>query len=138
MKLVSLVVTGAAVLAAGAVQAQTAQAQTAPAQTAPAPAAACQKPSEPALVDGKSAPMEQLVALKGGVTAFIAASDTYQSCVLDDLKAQQAAAKTAKTPLDPAVEKTAHSNVEDNQAAKERVGKAFNDAVKAYRTAHPS
>jgi hypothetical protein len=107
--------------------------------TAPALAfAACEHPTPPAPVDGASATMEQLLAAKAVVGAFMGASDTYQSCLLDDVTTQQAAAKKAKTKLDPSVKKAADAAIAANQADKEQVGASFNASVKAYKAAHPS
>jgi hypothetical protein len=122
MKLAMILAAGAAALAANSAMAQT----------------ACTKPAEPMPVDGKTATMEQLVAAKNGVTGFITASDAWQTCVLNDVKAKKDAAKAANMPFDANVEKAANADVAENQAAKERTGKWFNDAVKAYRSAHPS
>ena len=101
-------------------------------------AAACVRPTAPAAIDGASATLDQLRAAKTGVTDFMTASDTYQGCLVDDLAAQRAAAKAAKTNLDPAVAKAVETRINENQADKEKVGAAFNAAVKAFRTAHPS
>ena len=79
-----------------------------------------------------------MIAAKTSVTDFMSASDDYQKCVLDDLQAQRTAATQAKTKLDPAISKAAEAKVSQNQADKERVGAAFNAAVKAFKAAHPS
>ena len=100
--------------------------------------AACERPTPPAPVDGATATKDQLLAAKGLVSDFITASDTYQSCILADVDAQQAAAKKAKTKLDPAVKKAADAAINANQADKEQVGQAFNASVKAFKAAHPS
>jgi len=99
---------------------------------------ACTRPEAPAAVDGATATMEQLLAAKAAVTAFMSTSDTYQTCVLNDLEAQRKAAKKNKTTLDPAVAAAADSNVSANQADKEKVGADFNAAARAYKAAHPS
>jgi hypothetical protein len=104
----------------------------------PALAADCARPPAPAKIDGATATMEQLQAGKAEVTAFMGASDTYQSCLLDDLEAQRKAAKAEKKKLDPAVAKATDAKVSENQADKEKVGADFNSAVKAYKAAHPS
>jgi hypothetical protein len=104
----------------------------------PALAADCARPAAPAKIDGATATMEQLQAGKAEVTAFMGASDTYQSCLLDDLEAQRKAAKAEKKKLDPAVAKATDAKVSENQADKEKVGADFNGAVKAYKAAHPS
>jgi hypothetical protein len=107
--------------------------------TAPAVAlAACERPMPPSPVDGASISMEQLAAAKTGVMDFMTASDKYQDCIIADVTAQRAAAKQAKTKFDPAVQKAAEEAITANQADKEQTGAAFNAAVKAYKSAHPS
>ena len=98
----------------------------------------CQRPTAPAAVDGKTATMEQLMASKNAVVAFMSDSDAYQTCVIDAFTAQKDAAKASKTKLDPAVGKAVDAQVGANQADKERVGAEFNAAAKAFRAAHPS
>src|SRR4051794_22621799 len=100
--------------------------------------AECQRPSAPAAIDGATATLEQMLAAKSGVAQFMTESDAYQACLIDEAAAQKAAAKTAKTKLDPAVAKAADAKVSENQADKERVGAGFNTAAKAYKAAHPS
>lgn len=99
---------------------------------------ACVRPPAPPAVDGAAATIEQLVAAKNGVASFMDASDAYQTCVLDGLSSQRAAAKASKTRFDPAIAKAAEAQIEANQADKENVAKAFNAAAKAYKAAHPS
>jgi hypothetical protein len=82
--------------------------------------------------------LDQLVASKNAVVAFMGASDTFQSCVLADLASQRDAAKKNKTKLDPAVAAALQAQVDENQADKERAGAAYNAAAKAYKAAHPS
>lgn len=107
--------------------------------TAPGLALAdCQRPTAPAAIDGKTATMEQLLAAKKDVTTFINDSDAYQNCVIDAFKTQKKAADASKTKLDPALAKAVETQVNENQADKQRVGDEFNAAVKAYRAAHPS
>lgn len=98
----------------------------------------CQRPTPPAVIDGKTATVEQLTAAKQAVMSFMSDSDTYQGCVIDELKAKKAAADAAKTKLDPKLAKAADANLSANQADKEKVGGEFNATVKTYRAAHPS
>lgn len=100
--------------------------------------AECQRPAAPAAVDGGKATLQEMVAAKNAVTAFMTASDDYQTCLVDEVKTKSAAAEAAKAKLDPAVQKAAETLISDNQADKERVGKHFNAAAKAYKAAHPS
>jgi hypothetical protein len=100
--------------------------------------AACDRPAAPAVIDGAAATLDQLRAAKGEVSEFMTASDTYQGCLVDDLAQQKAAASKQKTKIDPALAKAVEAKINENQADKERVGAAFNAAVKAYKAAHPS
>lgn len=99
----------------------------------------CTRPEAPP-IDSKTAAasLEALTAARDQTQAFLKASDEYQTCVLDAAKAKKEAAAAAKQPFDPAIAKKADSDLDANQSDKERVGKAFNDAVKAYKAAHPS
>lgn len=101
-------------------------------------AAGCDRPTPPARIDGASASMDQILAGKAAVTAFMSASDAYQDCIIAEVKAQRAAADAAKTRFDPAIAKAADAKANANQADKERVGAEFNASVKAFRAAHPS
>jgi hypothetical protein len=99
---------------------------------------ACVRPAAPASVDGATATMDQLLANKQEVTAFMVASDAYQTCLINDLDAQRTAAKAAKTKVAKETIKATDDQISANQADKVMVGKAFNAAAKAYKAAHPS
>jgi hypothetical protein len=98
----------------------------------------CVRPPAPAPLDGATATPEQLQAAKSDAVAFIAASDAFQTCVLGALQAQRDAAKASRTKIAPTAVTDANAEINENQADKERVGKAFNAAAKAYKAAHPS
>jgi hypothetical protein len=100
---------------------------------------ACARPAAPTVTaDAASATMEQLVATKTEVGKFMTDSDAYQSCVIASVTAQRADAKKNKVKFDNAIAKAADKDIAANQADKERVGKAFNAALKSYKAAHPS
>ena len=73
--------------------------------------AACTAPTAPAAVDGTTATKDQLLAGIKAAKAFIAASDAYQECLGDDLKAQKKRPRPNKKPLDPSIEKAATPRV---------------------------
>jgi hypothetical protein len=98
----------------------------------------CTAPAAPGAVDGGTATKDQLLAGITAVKAFIAASDTYQQCLGDDLKVQKDAATAAKKPLDPAIEQGVMTKVSTNQAQKEKAGAETNAAVGAYKKLHPN
>ena len=97
---------------------------------------ACTAPVAPAAIDGTKVTIDQLRAAINDAKAFIAASDTYQTCVGDDIAKQKAAA-TKDKPFDGAIEAAAMAKVNDNQAQKQKVGDAINGAIGAYKKAHP-
>jgi len=97
---------------------------------------ACNAPKAPAAVDGSKVTVDQLKAAIADVKAFIDASDTYQTCIGNDLTQQKAAA-TPDKPFNPAIEAAAMAKVNDNQAQKEKVGAAINSAIGEYKKAHP-
>jgi len=98
--------------------------------------ATCTAPDAPAPVDGTTATRDQLVAGITAAKAFIAASDTYQQCILDDISKQKAAA-TKDKPFDPNIEKAETAKGLANQADKVKVGDQINGAVGAYKKLHP-
>lgn len=100
--------------------------------------ATCARPAAPASVNGATATMEQVVALKTQVSAFMTASDTYQQCLLAGVEKARTDAKASKTRFDESLAKTANNDIEANQKDKVAAGAAYNAAVKAYRAAHPA
>lgn len=100
---------------------------------------ACARPEAPAIdPQAASASVESLSGAKQQTLDFIKASDAYQECVLAGAKAKRDEAKAKKVAFDPAIAERAQRDVSANQADKEKVGAAFNAAVKAYKAAHPS
>ena len=99
--------------------------------------AACTAPIAPASVDGNTVTKEALIAAVANVKAFLAASDAYQDCLNNDLKAQKDKAAAAKVAFDPSIEASITAKGNDNQAQKEKVGNEINAAVTAYKKAHP-
>jgi hypothetical protein len=97
----------------------------------------CSAPIAPVVPDGKTATVAQLSQTAKEVVAFIKDSDSYQACILADITAQDQAAKADKKTLDPAIRKALESKGDANQKEKERIGKAYNTAAAAYKTAHP-
>jgi hypothetical protein len=83
-------------------------------------APACKAPVPPATIDANS---------HEAVTAFIAASDSYQQCLGRALGAQQDTAFFAKTNVPTVVVKQIEGRARDNQRQKEAVGRAYNAAV---------
>ena len=100
--------------------------------------AACTAPIAPAPVDGNTVARDVLVAAVASAKSFVAASDAYQDCLNNDLKAQKDKAAAAKVAFDPAIEAAITAKGNDSQAQKEKVGNEINAAVTAYKKAHPN
>jgi hypothetical protein len=97
----------------------------------------CVRPTAPAPVSGAGLSVDQLAAAKKNVQDFLSASDAYQSCLMDGLNAQRAAAKADKTKFDKAIATDVTAKIDANQADKVKVGTAYNEAVRAYKAANP-
>ena len=101
--------------------------------------ASCENPIAPTQVDGAKATQQQMKDAIQDFKTFQAASDDYQQCLVDDLKAQKVEAAKAKDPkpLDPAIEQGVNAKIDANQRLKEKVGGELNASVQAYKAAHP-
>ncbi len=108
------------------------------AAAAPAAPATCDRPTPPAVVDGSTATIDQIKGSQRAAAMFVDTSDAYQSCVVDNVKAQRDAAKANRTHFDDKIAKAADAQLDANQKDKEAVVKAFNAAVKAFKAAHPA
>ena len=73
--------------------------------------AVCVEPTLPAIVDGKTAGHDQMLAAINQTKDFVAKSDVYQQCIADDLEAKKAAAAKAGTPFDEQVHTVAMAKV---------------------------
>jgi len=80
----------------------------------------CGLPTPPPAIDGATATRDEMLAARKAVVAFIEDSDQYEACV------------KAKMQGNPQLEALYSSLVAFNKEQKERVGRAFNDAVRVY------
>ena len=84
--------------------------------------ARCSEPYAPEInITGSTTP-DDLQSMRDDAASFIAASDLYQACL------QKAASNN------PLFEREAKKLMQQNQAAKERVGKAFNAVLAMVKT----
>ncbi len=95
---------------------------------------ACVEPAEPPPIDGATATMAQMQAATATVKKYIADSDDFQNCLVNEIAAidvskEPAKAKTLQKQLEP--------RTMANQARKEQAGDTINAAIKAYKAAHP-
>ena len=94
--------------------------------------AQCVAPVAPAPLDGATATEEQLRNAMAQAREFIAQSDVYQACITAEVEATDLSHTSLK-----AVEANAGARIAANQALKEKVGQAANNAMQAYKLAHP-
>ena len=103
-------------------------------------AADCEQPAQPALPDGASSTMEQMLEGQKAVKTFQAANLEYLSCLEEMVESAESAAK--KADGDAKDEATAAYNkaVEMYNAAvsaEEEVAGQFNTEIREYKAANP-
>jgi len=87
----------------------------------------------PALQDASKASVEGIRAMLAAAQTFIAASETYQACLRDDLQAQKDQAQRDAKPFDPAIEAQMQARAAANQKDEEKVGANVDLAVTAFK-----
>ena len=92
----------------------------------PALAQHCAQPYAPDVSVTPKSSKQDLLQLRDDVQSFIQASDQYQQCLIKASKAASDIGGKLETMIAA------------NQKDKQRVGDAFNAAVKAFNTAHPN
>jgi hypothetical protein len=93
-------------------------------------AAACDTPTAVVIPDGKSSTMEQMLAAQGQVKTYQTAMTAYLACIDAELDAEGEQAPDEFKSLMVSRHNAAVSEMEG-------VAAAFNDQIKAYRTANP-
>jgi hypothetical protein len=105
-----------------------------------APAAAqslCAEPSLPMPVDGAAATADQMRLAMSDARNFIAQSGVYQECLLKEVEAAKAQAAAGGQAFEPVIETSARYKVSASKKAQERVGTSANNAMAAFKNAHP-
>jgi hypothetical protein len=92
---------------------------------------ACEAPAVPAVPDGKTATMEQLLAAQGQVKSYMTSMQEYLACI--DMEAD---AKGADAPAEYKAMMVDRHNTAVTEM--EQIAAAFNDQVKAYKAANPT
>jgi len=98
----------------------------------------CTEPVMPIPLDGAAATADQMRAAMADARNFIAQSGVYQDCLakeVEDAKSQAAAAGQA---FEPSVESSARARMDANKKLQERVGATLDNAMLAYKNAHPN
>ena len=80
-------------------------------------AARCSQPYAPVVKINARATKDDMASLRSDLTAFIAASDVYQACLV--------------------AQRSNRELIEANQVQKERIGREFNAALRAFNSSHP-
>ena len=101
----------------------------------------CVMPEAPAMPDGTSATMEQMIAGQASVKAFQAENIAYMACVETGLNTAEAALSAA-TEDNKESAKKAYGDIEATYnaavSAEEEVAGQFNAAIRSYKAANPS
>ncbi len=97
---------------------------------------ACNVPYAPVLPEGATADRDQILEMRDAVTAFITESDEYQGCLSIILTQQEEDARRENREVDGAIRASLLARADANQREKERIGQAFNEAVRAYNQAN--
>jgi len=101
----------------------------------------CVNPEMPAIPDGASSTMEQMIASQKAVKAFQAANIAYMACVEPMLTAAGAELKAASGD-EKAAAQTNYDEVETTYnnavSVEEEVAGEFNAAIREYKAANPS
>ena len=98
----------------------------------------CSEPIPPVPVNGRTASEKQLGEATSDAKMFLKQSSDYQECLLQDLRAKNAAALHDKKKLDPSVAGEIQTKIDANQRVKERVGNELNTAVYQFCQTHPT
>jgi hypothetical protein len=92
---------------------------------------ACEAPAVPAVPDGKTSTMEQLLAAQGQIKSYMASMQEYLACI--DMEAD---AKGADAPAEYKAMMVDRHNTAVTEM--EQLAAAFNEQVKAYKAANPT
>ena len=107
--------------------------------TSPAKAQSlCTEPTMPMPVDGTAATADQMRVAMAAAREFIAQSGLYQECLQKEVEAAKSQAAAASQPLEPSIEAGVRAKIDASQKAQERVGVTVNNALAAYKNAHPN
>ena len=97
----------------------------------------CVEPAKPAIPNGSSASMDEMVEAQTAVNAYQSGMATYRACIeayMDDLiPALREGDKEAGVR-----HLASNRNFNDSVAQEEEVAAEFNTAIKAYKAANPS
>lgn len=98
----------------------------------------CTEPAMPMPVDGTAATADQMRVAMAAAREFIAQSGLYQECLQKEVDGAKSQAASAGQSVEPSVETSAHAKIDASQKAQERVGVTVNNALAAYKNAHPN
>lgn len=96
----------------------------------------CTEPQLPAPVDGAHVSPDQLRAAVTAAKGYIAQSEIYQSCLMDELDAARTQAGAQGHALNPLLESDMRLRLASNQRTREKVGTEINTAIDVYKKTH--
>ena len=92
----------------------------------------------PMPVDGAAATADQMRAAMADARNFVAQSGLYQECLQREVEAAKTQATAAGQAFEPALEASARGKIDASKKAQERVSITVNNAVAAFKNAHPN
>ena len=100
-------------------------------------AADCDLPTMPAIPDGSSSTMEEMIEGQQGVKAFQAAAAEFRACQDDTMAELKASVEEGNSGAAPKYE-AATADYNESVAMEEQLAEQFNQAIRAYKAANPS
>ena len=98
----------------------------------------CVEPATPMPLDGAAATADQMRTAMAEARNFIAQSGLYQQCLAREVDAAKAQASSSGQPFEPVIESGARAKIEASRKAQERAGVTVNNALAAFKNAHPN
>jgi hypothetical protein len=88
-------------------------------------------------VDGAAATADQMRTAMAEARNFIAQSGLYQDCLQKEVEGAKSQTAAAGQPAEPMSETSVRAKIDASKKAQERVGVTVNNALAAYKNAHP-
>jgi hypothetical protein len=97
--------------------------------------ALCTEPAMPMPVDGTAATADQMRTTMAEARDYIAQSGLYQECLQKEADSVKSQVSAAGQPMEPILE--ARNKIDASKKAQERVSLTVDNALAAYKNAHP-
>jgi len=98
----------------------------------------CTEPVMPVPLDGAAATADQMRAAMADARGFIAQSGVFQDCLAKEVEDAKSQAASSGQAFEPSIEANARARMDANKKQQERVGATLDNAMLAYKNAHPN